>query len=62
MATLPVTNGSTKGVVTPGKYTYYLSQASNPAAFEAIPEKFRAGSMDRQIEIKAGGTVDFSFE
>jgi hypothetical protein len=61
MATLPISNGKVKGVVTPGKYTYYISAASTEEAFEAIPEKYRSGSMDRQIEIKTAGTVDFAF-
>jgi hypothetical protein len=61
MANLPITNGKVKGSVTPGKYTYYVSAADSETAFGAIPEKHREGSMDRQIDIKSAGTVDFAF-
>jgi len=53
-AALPVKNGQFKGKVTPGKYTYYVTEGSNPAAFQAIPEKFHLGAADRQIEVDAG--------
>ena len=60
-AALVVTNGKVRGTITPGKYTYYITAAATEAELEAIPEKYRAGSMDRQIEIKAAGNVDFVF-
>ncbi len=61
-ASLPVTKGTVKGTVTPGKYTYYLSAASSPADFKAVPEIFRAGSLERQIVIKGTGPVEIAFE
>jgi len=61
-AALPVKNGQFKGKVTPGKYTYFLSQASNASAFKAVPEKYREGSLERQIVIKGAGPVEFTFE
>jgi hypothetical protein len=59
---MPVEKGACKGKVTPGKYTYFLSQASNATAFKDVPAKYREGSMDRQIEIKGPGPVAFNFE
>jgi hypothetical protein len=54
-ARLPVKNGEFKGKLTPGRYTYYITEDSKrPAAFQAIPEKYRAGSLDRQINIDEG--------
>lgn len=64
-ATLPVKNGEFKGTVTPGKYTYYFSEGPKgvkPAGFQVIPEKYRAGAMDRQIEIKAGSPLVLNLE
>jgi hypothetical protein len=60
--TLPVTKGAAKGKATPGKYTYFLSQGSNANAFKAIPEKYREGSLERQIVIKGAGPVEFKFD
>jgi hypothetical protein len=59
--TLPVKKGAVKGTVTPGKYTYFLSEGPARSAFAAVPAKYRAGSMDRQIEIKAAGSVELAF-
>jgi hypothetical protein len=56
-AVFPVKNGKYSGSVTPGTYTYYLSEGRSPAAFKSIPESWRAGSMSRQQAI-SGGTFD----
>lgn len=61
-ATLPVKDGNVKGTVTPGKYTYYITEGAKAAAYKSIPEGYRAGSMDRQIEIKAGTTLDIKLD
>lgn len=63
-ATATVKNGEFKAAVMPGKYTYFFAEASKapPAAFQAIPEKYRAGAMDRQIEIRAGNVLDLKLE
>jgi hypothetical protein len=63
-ATATVKNGEFKAAVIPGKYTYFFAEGSKapPAAFRAIPEKYRAGAMDRQIEIKAGTVLDLKLE
>jgi hypothetical protein len=53
-ATLPVKDGAFQGTVTPGTYTYYISETRNARAFEAIPEKYRSGAMDRKVEVASG--------
>lgn len=61
----PVKNGEFKGTVMPGKYTYYFTEGprgSSPAAFTAIPDKYRAGALDRKIEIKPGSAVNITLE
>jgi hypothetical protein len=45
----------------PGTYTYYLSEGKSPAALKAIPAKFHAGSMDRQLDV-SGGTLDLRLD
>lgn len=62
MATLPVKNGDAKGSVVPGKYTYFIAEGTNAAAFQKIPNKYRAGAMDRQIEIAAGTTLHITLD
>ena len=57
-ASMPVKNGEFTGSIIPGKYTYYFTESSaKPAGFRSIPEGFRSGSMDRQIEIKDGSRI-----
>ena len=53
-ATYSVKNGEFKGTATPGRYTYFFTEGSNPTAFVLIPEKYHSGSMDRQIDIDSG--------
>jgi hypothetical protein len=59
---LPVKKGTVKGSVTPGKYTYFISEGRSGSALAAVPAKYRAGSMDRQVEIKGTGPVELTFE
>jgi hypothetical protein len=62
-AAMPVKGGDFRGAITPGKYTYYISEVSGKTtAFAAIPEKYRAGSMDRQIEIESGKPLDLTLD
>jgi len=61
-ASLPVKNGKFKGSVTPGTYTYYLSEGTSAADFKAIPEKYREGSMDRQVEITAAQSLTLTLD
>ena len=62
-ATLPVKGGDFRGSITPGKYTYYISEANGKTkAFASIPEKYREGSLDRQIEIEKGKSLDLTLD
>lgn len=63
MATIPVTQGKFKASVTPGKYTYFISETPRGAAvFAKVPKQYHAGSMDRQIDITAGMTLDIKLD
>jgi hypothetical protein len=53
-----VTNGELKAMIVPGVYTYYIDSARNPADLAKIPEAYRSGSIDRQLEIKQSGTFE----
>src|SRR5262245_10092479 len=48
-AIIPLKNGEFRAKVTPGRYTYYIGEGQNPAAFRTVPKKYHAGSMDRQV-------------
>ena len=61
-AAFPLKEGAFRGSVTPGKYTYYVSETANAAAFKAIPAKFQLGSLDRQIDITAGVKLDLTLD
>ncbi len=60
-ATLPVKNGQIRGTVVPGTYTYYLTEGPKLSAYREVPERFRSGSMDRQVEI-ANSPLTINFE
>ena len=60
---MPVKGGAFRGSITPGKYTYYISEVSGKTtAFASIPEKYREGSLDRQIEIETGKSLDLTLD
>lgn len=62
-AAVPVKSGDFRATITPGKYTYYISEVSGKTtAFAAIPEKYRNGSLDRQIEIETGKSLDLTLD
>jgi len=60
-AVVTVKDGELKAKVTPGKYTWYVTQASADSdgqKFAATPAAYHAGSMTRQIEVApSGGTL-----
>ncbi len=63
MATIPVAQGKFKASVTPGKYTYFISETSRGAAVLAkIPKQYHAGALDRQIDIAAGTVLDIKLD
>jgi len=57
-----IENGVVKLPVTPGTYTYYVTQGKSEAAFNAIPEAFRSGAMDRKLEITSSSTVEIALD
>lgn len=52
----PVKDGKFSGKMNAGKYTYYLGGEGPKmeAALKSIPQTWKAGSLDRQIDVKAG--------
>jgi len=61
-AIIAVKDGEFKGSAIPGKYTYYFTEGKNATAFATVPEKYRAGSLDRQIEVKAGASLALTLD
>jgi hypothetical protein len=62
-AAVPLKGGAFHGNITPGKYTYFISEVNGKSkAFASIPEKYRAGSLDRQIEIEKGQSLDLTLD
>lgn len=61
-ATIPVKKGSFQAKVTPGRYTYFFSEGGSRATFAKIPVGYRAGSMDRQIDVASGSTLEFAIQ
>lgn len=55
-AALHLKGGRFSGKVVPGTYTWYLTDGARPLSPREVPDRFRLGAMDRQIEID-GGTV-----
>jgi hypothetical protein len=49
-------DGSFSGKANAGTYTYYLQAGTaGEAALEKMPKEARAGSLERTVEVKAGG-------
>jgi hypothetical protein len=57
-----ITKGTATLSVTPGTYTYYVSQGKSEATYEDVPEPFRSGSMDRSLVIDTAKTVDLKLD
>jgi hypothetical protein len=55
-AALPVRNGEVHAAVVPGQYAYYF-EGANSAITRAIPEHYRAGSLERLVEIGPRATA-----
>lgn len=59
-AAVPVTDGKFEAQINPGRYTWYISEGSgtdSKKSFAAISEEFRAGSLDRQIDVIPGTSL-----
>ncbi len=60
---LVAADGSFSGPMVKGKYTYYLTPGKGSAteqALESLPESYRKGSLDRQIDVN-GGAIELKF-
>ena len=56
-------DGKFAGKMTAGKYTYFFNELQGKAAaHSALPAAFRQGSMERQIEVKAGQPLDLKVQ
>jgi hypothetical protein len=54
---VPVKDGTFLTTMTPGTYAYYFTPGKAKAAFDAIPEKYRAASLERQIDVNGEALV-----
>lgn len=61
-AVVDIQNGKVLAKVTPGKYTYFITAGKSPAGFNAVPKAYHEGSMDRQIDLKAGDSIEIRLE
>jgi len=61
-AAIPVKNGEFRGSVIPGRYTYYFTETRNLTAFRGIPDKYRSGSLDRQIDVTPGANLTLTLD
>lgn len=57
-ASVLVRQGQFTRAVVPGTYTYYFTKGASPAGLTSVPEKYRAGDMERQLQITNGCTLD----
>jgi hypothetical protein len=56
-------DGKFAGKMTAGKYSYFFNELpGKAAAFAGIPQAFRQGSMDRQIEVSAGKPIEIKVQ
>lgn len=56
-----VTNGDFQAKAGPGKYTYFLSEGKDKAAFAAVPDKYHSGAEDRTVNVSSGATLNLEF-
>ena len=59
----PIKEGKFSGKMNAGKYTYYIGGEGPKyeALLKSIPQKWKEGAMDRQVDINAG-EVDIKFQ
>jgi hypothetical protein len=54
-------DGTFRGQVTPGEYTYYLAPVKGDSL--PVPDKYRQGSLDRRLTVRSGSTnLDLKLE
>ena len=64
-AVVKVKDGKFEAELVPGKYTYFLSQASGPAGAKSIakvPPNCLLGAADREVEFAGPGPVEFALK
>lgn len=64
-AAVPVSDGKFEAQINPGRYTWYISEGSGAdsrKAFATISEEFRAGSLDRQIDVAPGTALQLEIK
>jgi hypothetical protein len=60
---IDVKEGAFLTTLVPGTYTYYFTAGKDKGAFDSIPQGYRAGSLDRQIEIASGsGSLELQID
>lgn len=57
-----VNDGVASLTVTPGTYTYFVSQGKSSRAYDDIPEPFRSGAMDRTLVIERATSVEIALD
>jgi hypothetical protein len=60
-AIVQVKDGKYTATATPGLYTYFFEEGVSPAAYQAIPDAYRHGSLEREIEV-TGDELDLEVE
>ncbi len=58
-AVVPVKDGVFEAKLTPGKYTWYVTQGASEKTLEGISTEFLEGSMARIIDIQPGTELKF---
>jgi hypothetical protein len=61
-ASVEVADGSFSAKVTPGRYTYFVSQGKSEATLKQIPEQFLRGSLDRSVEIRESTSLEVALD
>jgi len=61
-ALLTVKDGKFQGHANPGRYTYFVTPGQSKEAFKSVPEKYRAGAMDRQFSVAPENAIDFKLD
>jgi len=56
-AEIPVKNGEFKSKMTPGRYTWFLSEGRKSQSLRGIPPNYLAGDMNRTVDIDANSTA-----
>jgi hypothetical protein len=61
-AVVEVTAGKFTSKVTPGKYTWFISSGKSENSLAAIPAQYFEGSLERQLEIPSGDSIEVKLD